>query len=94
MASGLPVILTSHCGAADLITKDRGWVVQPGDVQGLSEALKSADAARDKLDTMGQAAARGVSKLGWGHYQQQVVAEVEMAFQKWQLDNEKRKFGE
>jgi glycosyltransferase involved in cell wall biosynthesis len=40
MASGLPVIVTSHCGAADLVENGiNGFIVPPRDEKAISEKL-------------------------------------------------------
>jgi UDP-glucose:(heptosyl)LPS alpha-1,3-glucosyltransferase len=42
MASGLPVITTTTCGAAEWLTPQTGWVVPPTDAVALQQALAEA----------------------------------------------------
>ena len=42
MACGLPVIVTSNTGASDWVTPECGWVVAPGDADGLAGAIAEA----------------------------------------------------
>ncbi len=55
LAHGLPVIVAEADGSqADLVTPKNGWRVAPGDLAGLSQALKEAsDAPPEKLREMG-----------------------------------------
>lgn len=64
MASGLPVITTSQCGAAEFVEEGvEGAVCEAGDVVGLSLAMgKISQVVR--ADPMGRAARSAVSGLG------------------------------
>jgi len=56
MASGLPVIVTSTCGAAEWVSAASGWVVPPRDVGALRRALVEASDKRSLLPQMGRQA--------------------------------------
>jgi UDP-glucose:(heptosyl)LPS alpha-1,3-glucosyltransferase len=46
LAMGLPAIVSSRCGAAEVIEHGvNGWVCQPDDVRGLARLLMTADEA-------------------------------------------------
>ena len=61
MASGLPVIVTRTCGAADLVEPGRtGWIVDEGSVEALADALSHALRRRSELPAMGDAARAAV----------------------------------
>jgi len=50
MAHGLPVIVAEGDGTQrDLVSQDNGWLVTPGDLEGLSRALQEACADPDGL---------------------------------------------
>jgi glycosyltransferase involved in cell wall biosynthesis len=70
MASGLPVIVTSDCGAAEWISAGTGWVIPPRDVPALRGALHDALVRRADLPRMGRAArASTESRAGEHCYQ-------------------------
>jgi glycosyltransferase involved in cell wall biosynthesis len=55
MASGLPVIVTEQCGAADwVVPGENGWIVQAARVESLAEALQQALEHRQHLSEMGR----------------------------------------
>jgi glycosyltransferase involved in cell wall biosynthesis len=57
MACGLPVIVSSECGASECVDTDvDGWVVQAGQVESLAEALETAIRRRQDLPAMGRQA--------------------------------------
>lgn len=57
MASGLPVIVTDCCGAAEWVRPgESGWVVPGGDAGALAGAIEDAMRRRDDLRAMGQRA--------------------------------------
>jgi glycosyltransferase involved in cell wall biosynthesis len=64
MASGLPVITTDRCGAAEWIRPgDTGWIVPAGDTDALAAAMDAAIHARSRLRDMGMAARRDIEAL-------------------------------
>ena len=59
MASGLPIVSTAAGGVPDLFESGReGLIVQPGDVQGLSNSMVSLLGNREARQSMGMAAAQ------------------------------------
>ena len=57
MASGLPVIVTDCCGAAEWVRPgESGWVVPGGDAGALANAIEDATRRRNDLRAMGQRA--------------------------------------
>ena len=56
MAHGLPVIVAEADGTQrDLVSRDNGWLVPPGDLAALAGALQEALSKRDRLTEMGAA---------------------------------------
>ena len=61
MALGRPVVTTPVAGIPELVTSETGWLVDPGDVGSLSEALR---AALDASDTeMSERANVGIERV-------------------------------
>jgi glycosyltransferase involved in cell wall biosynthesis len=59
MASGLPIVSTAAGGVPDLFESGKeGFIVQPRDVQGLSESMAFLLGNREARQSMGMAAAR------------------------------------
>jgi glycosyltransferase involved in cell wall biosynthesis len=59
MASGLPIVSTAAGGVPDLFESGKeGLIVQPGDVQGLSNSMTSLLGNREARQSLGMAAAR------------------------------------
>ena len=59
MASGLPIVSTAAGGVPDLFDSGKeGLIVQPGDVQGLSNSMASLLGNREVRRSLGKAAAR------------------------------------
>ena len=59
MASGLPIVSTAAGGVPDLFESGKqGFIVQPGNVQGLSNAMASLLRSREARRSLGMAAAR------------------------------------
>jgi glycosyltransferase involved in cell wall biosynthesis len=56
MASGLPIVVTSSCGAAEWVTPETGWVVPPRDAGALRRVLIEAAEKRPLLAAMGRQA--------------------------------------
>jgi glycosyltransferase involved in cell wall biosynthesis len=73
-AAGLPVVASTHSAAPDLIRHgDNGWLVEPGDVQGMVDVLNWCDRERSSLAAM---AAR-VYRDGWPRSWSTVAADFE-----------------
>lgn len=63
MAHGLPVIVAEADGSQrDLVTEENGWLVPPGNLQALAEALERALEDLSRLRVMGTASHRIVSE--------------------------------
>ncbi len=62
MHSGLPVIVTSGCGLADFINRNRAGIVTDGSVVQLHTALKTLLGDEELCNSMGQAGRRGVRR--------------------------------
>jgi glycosyltransferase involved in cell wall biosynthesis len=73
MACGLPVIVTSHCGAADLVV-DRlnGFIVPPRDEQAIAEKLEFLAANESTRQAMGEAARKTAVAYNQELYQEQL----------------------
>jgi glycosyltransferase involved in cell wall biosynthesis len=57
MASGLPVVVTDQCGAAEWVTPGKdGWIVPPASAESLTAVFSEAIANRGHLEGMGLAA--------------------------------------
>jgi UDP-glucose:(heptosyl)LPS alpha-1,3-glucosyltransferase len=64
LAMGLPAIVSSHCGAAEVIAPGvNGWVCEPDDPNGLARLLHAADAAT-RTDELGRAARASAGRFG------------------------------
>ena len=63
MAHALPVIVAEADGSQqDLVGSENGWLIPPGDLNALTEALRNALEHRDKLPKMGAASRRVVAE--------------------------------
>jgi glycosyltransferase involved in cell wall biosynthesis len=63
MAAGLPIVSTAAGGVPDLFENGKeGCLVQPGDLQGLSDSMTSLLRNRDARQSLGMAAARRARK--------------------------------
>jgi UDP-glucose:(heptosyl)LPS alpha-1,3-glucosyltransferase len=58
LAMGLPIIVSSRCGAAEIIAPGAsGWVCEPDDVQGVAQLMRTADGVIGGADLTGAARA-------------------------------------
>jgi glycosyltransferase involved in cell wall biosynthesis len=77
MASGLPVLTTTHTGGVELITDGHdGWLVEAHDSQALQERIEWAAHHRDELFEMGRRARLRAEQWTWGHYRRALVEEL------------------
>jgi glycosyltransferase involved in cell wall biosynthesis len=76
MACGLPAIASTATAAPDFIDELCVRLVEPGDVDGLVEALRWAADHRDSLAEMGRAARRRAEQLTWERYRESVTSAV------------------
>lgn len=68
MASGLPLVVTASCGAAEWVRhRETGWVVPPADPRALAAALADALARRGDLAAMGAAARADTERRAGPH---------------------------
>lgn len=81
MASGLPVVVTDHAGASEIIAPGlNGLVVPAGDHTALAAALRRLADDADLRSRMGAAGrSRVASGLSWGQYATQVLSVVDGA---------------
>jgi glycosyltransferase involved in cell wall biosynthesis len=79
MAVGLPVICTPVGGMPEAVTDGReGWMIMPGDVAGLADALDCLLSRRDLRQRMGEAARRKVeSTFSVAH----IIPQVEQLYE-------------
>ena len=64
LAMGLPAIVSTRCGAAEVIERGvNGWVCPPDDAAGLARLLRTADEAT-RSGRMGQAARASAERFG------------------------------
>ena len=71
LACGLPLVTTTTCGAAELVTADNGLVVSAGDVVALAASL---DALCGRAPTMRDAARASVAHLDLAQMAAQLMA--------------------
>ena len=63
LAMGRPVVTTRITGIPELVDETCGWVVEPGDVPALTQALREAlDASPAALQAMGEEGRRRVAR--------------------------------
>ena len=75
LAHGLPVITTSHVGAADLLEQGvNGFVLPPGDVDALAERMAWCIAQPESLHAMREGAERAAQRRQWSDYRRELVA--------------------
>jgi glycosyltransferase involved in cell wall biosynthesis len=73
LSQGLPVITTSHSGAAECIRNGvEGFVVPIRNSQAIAERLQQLADDRDLLARMREASLRRASELSWQSYEQQM----------------------
>lgn len=70
MAAGLPVIGSTHSAAPDLIEDGvTGHVLEPDDVDGLSDRLTDLAGHRKRVDDMGHLAGERANEFGWDRHE-------------------------
>ncbi|GAA3757242.1 glycosyltransferase family 4 protein [Terriglobus aquaticus] len=74
LASGLPILSTTHTAAPDLIEDGvHGWIVPPRDVDQLAHRIRWASEHRDDLHTMAAAARSRAELYTWQRFRAGVV---------------------
>ena len=69
MATGTPVIVSSHVGAKDLVQNGvTGWIFESGDLDSLAACMLQAYEQKRDLPTMGARALETVSACTWEQY--------------------------
>jgi starch synthase len=69
MASGLPVITTTATAGPDIISHNQdGWLVQPGDLDGLVRTMSFCLENRDRVAEMGASSRRTAEHFSWDAY--------------------------
>ena len=77
MASGLPVIVTRTTGAADWVRDGvNGFLVEPGDVDGLCDRLRWCHQNADRLPEMGRAARETAAEYTFERFRRTYLEEV------------------
>ena len=77
MACGVPVIVSDHVGAKDLVQEGiNGWVVPVGDPEALAASMIHAVEALRERPEMRQAARRTAERYTWEAYHKRVVAQI------------------
>lgn len=72
LAMGLPAIVSSRCGAAEVIEPGNGWVCEPDDAPGLARLLRSADETL-RSGNMGQSARATAERYGMDNTAQRLA---------------------
>jgi len=68
-ASGLPVITTTATAGPDITTPgEDGWIVDPGNLDALIEAMRFCLENRDRIAKMGANARRTAERFSWDAY--------------------------
>lgn len=74
LACGVPVIVSSQTGAADLVTDGvNGFVVPTGDADLLADRLSELERDRDRLEVMRPTARRAAEAASWDVYGERLV---------------------
>lgn len=74
MATGMPVIASTHTAAPEIITDgENGFVLEPDDVEGLAAKLDWLAVHRDEAARMGLAAAGRAQDYSWEAHQRRVA---------------------
>src|SRR5262249_18661952 len=76
MACGLPVIASEASGASEVITAGCGFVIPPGDLDGLVDLLRWFDQHRDEVPAIGREARSQAARCTWSNYRSLVTRAV------------------
>jgi alpha-maltose-1-phosphate synthase len=73
MATGMPVIASTHSAGPDILREGvEGFVLEPDDVDGLVERLDELRKDRDRVIEMGNAACERAQEFSWQEHAQRV----------------------
>jgi glycosyltransferase involved in cell wall biosynthesis len=82
MATGLPVIVSEHVGAKEIVDDGQtGWVVPVEDVEALAARMREGIEAPRRLHAMGAEAAATAQAYSWDAYHDRVARVVEALVQ-------------
>jgi glycosyltransferase involved in cell wall biosynthesis len=76
MACGLPVIVTNHTGASQIIADSNGFVIPAGDEEALKNTIKYFIQFPKHIRTMGQNAYKTSLDFSWERYNQALIYRV------------------
>jgi len=77
MATGLPVLVSEHVGAKELVREaETGWVIPAEDVTALTRRMKWCLEHRGQLQQMSTAAVRTARRFSWKSYRSRVVKTI------------------
>src|SRR5207248_11644463 len=69
MACGLPVITTTATAGPDIVKPgEDGWIVEPGKLDALVDAMRFCIENRDRVTKMGSSARRRAQEFSWDAY--------------------------
>ncbi|MGJ0513391.1 glycosyltransferase family 4 protein [Methylocystis sp.] len=84
LASGVPVIVSDHVGAKDMIEEgDNGWIVPAGDVDALVSRMRWCGEHRNAMRTMFFAASQTAARMSWPRYHAQAASTLNEFMAKW-----------
>jgi glycosyltransferase involved in cell wall biosynthesis len=73
MATGLPVLVSEHVGAKELVKEgETGWVVPAEDVPALTRLMRRCMDHQEQLQEMSMAAAETARRYSWEEYHERV----------------------
>lgn len=73
MAAGLAVITSSSMGASEMVTKETGFVVEPGSIKELTEKIEYFTKNPEKALAMGKKAQEAAKAYTWERYGNQLL---------------------
>jgi alpha-maltose-1-phosphate synthase len=69
MACGLPVLTTTATAGQDVISSGQdGWVIEPGDVERMTQIMGECLSSRDSVHEMGRSARVTAERFTWAEY--------------------------
>ena len=79
MATGLPVLLSAHVGAKEVVTEDKtGWVVPAEDVDALAERMRWCAKHPDSVAAMHDACVDTAQDYSWAAYRERVTDVIKL----------------
>src|SRR5207244_3902390 len=75
-AVGVPIVATPHSAGPELISNGGGWIVQPGDVEGLARTLRDLARNRDEVTEAGERAFASAGTRTHEAFVENLLAEV------------------